>query len=66
MAQHVNIEESAAHTKHIITAQPQLPALLLSSPLTRYYIQERALQPLMQPAQRYFITQRGQLSCSAS
>lgn len=31
MAQHVNIEESAAHTKHIITVQPQLPALLLSS-----------------------------------
>lgn len=35
MAQHVNIEEIAAHTKHIITEQPQLPALLLSSPLTR-------------------------------
>lgn len=34
MAQHVNIEESAAHTKQIITItllQPQLPAPLLSS-----------------------------------
>lgn len=41
MARHVNTEESAAHTKHIITItllQPQLPGLLLSSPLSTYYI----------------------------
>lgn len=40
MAQHVNIEESAAHTKHIITVQSQLPARLLASPLTRQYVWE--------------------------
>ena len=34
MAQHVNTEESAAHAKHIITVQPQLPA---PSPLFSSY-----------------------------
>lgn len=38
MAQYVNIEESAAHTKYIITMQPQLPVHPFTPALTRYYM----------------------------